>query len=238
MDFERIGLYIDGFDDKLNGGIPEGHVVLVAGESGTMKSSLCFNMLYHNAKKEGLKGVYITLEQSRDRLVRHMKGLGLPIEDVEDLVSVVDLAVIRKNLDKLGQQTWMHIFKMYAKNLRESMAFDVLVLDSLPVLEMLSDMKEPRNELFHFFEWLRELDITAFIITEIPHGTEFYAKYGEDFLSDGIIHLKMDKVDDVNIQRRIRCVKMRDTNHSPNYYTLMFEGGKFQATRVISDGGM
>ncbi|MDG6221496.1 MAG: ATPase domain-containing protein, partial [Candidatus Thermoplasmatota archaeon] len=123
-------------------------------------------------------------------------------------------------------------------NLRESMAFDMLVLDSLPVLEMLSEMKEPRNELFHFFEWLRDLDVTTIIIAETPPGTSEYGKYGEDFLSDGIFHLKMERVDDMNIQRRIRCVKMRDTNHSTNYFTLMFENGKFQATRVISDRGL
>ncbi|MDG6221363.1 MAG: ATPase domain-containing protein, partial [Candidatus Thermoplasmatota archaeon] len=115
MEFERIPTFIDGYDDKMSGGIPEGHVVLIAGESGTMKSSLAFNILFHNAKKSGLKGVYITLEQSRDRLVRHMAGLGMPIDEVEEMVSVVDLAIIRKNLDKLGQQTWMQIFKMYAK---------------------------------------------------------------------------------------------------------------------------
>ena len=233
---ERIKLFVDGFDERMDGGIPEGHVVLIAGESGTMKSSIAYNSLYHNALEEGTKGVYITLEQSRDRLVRHMTGLGMPIEDVEDFVSVVDLAIIRKNLEKLGQQTWMQIFKMYAKTLRENMGFDLLVLDSLPVLEMLAEMKNPRNELFLFFEWLRDLEVTTFLISEIPHGTEQYGKHGEDFLSDGIIHLKMERVDDVNIQRRIRCVKMRDTNHSPNYYTLLFEGGRFQATRVITDG--
>ena len=237
MELERIPLYIEGFDEKLGGGVPEGHVVLLAGESGTMKSSLAFNTLFMNAKRGGYKGVYITLEQSRDRLIRHMSGLSMNMEEVEDLLAVVDLAVIRKNLDKLGQQTWMHIFKMYAKNLRDSMGFDILVLDSLPVLEMLAEMKEPRSELFSLFEWLRDLDVTTILISEIPHGIESFGKHGEDFLSDGIIHLKMERLDDVNIQRRIRCVKMRDTNHNPNYHALLFENGRFQATRVISDRG-
>ncbi len=46
----RIKTYIQGFDDVMSGGIPEGHVVLIAGEPGTFKSSLAFNMLYHNVK--------------------------------------------------------------------------------------------------------------------------------------------------------------------------------------------
>jgi len=235
MEIERIRTYIEGFDDKLNGGIPKRHVVLLAGEPGTMKSSVAYNILYNNAKYHDIKGVYVTLEQGRESLLVHMENLGMKTDDVEKNISVVDLSLIRKNLEKLGQQTWMQIFKMYAQNLKNNMDYDVLILDSLPVLELLADFEDARNELFHFFEWLRELEVTTFLITEMPHASDKYAKNGEDFLADGIIHLKMERVDDVNIQRRIRAVKMRSTNHSPNYYTLLFEDGKFQATRVISD---
>jgi len=30
-------------------------------------------------------------------------------------------------------------------------------------------------------------------------------------------------------------VKMRGTGHSPNYYTLIFQDGMLQATRIIAD---
>ena len=232
---ERIPTFIEGFDDKLNGGIPKGNIVLFAGEPGTMKSSVSFYMLYHNAIKKGLKSVYVTLEQSRDSLLTHMNGLGMDISKVEDKISVVDLGLIRKNLDRLGQETWLQIFKMYAQNLKDNLDYEVLVLDSLPVLEMLANFERPRDDLFHFFEWMRSMDLSIWLITEMKHGKEDYGDNGEDFLADGVVHLKMERVDDINIQRRIRCAKMRKTNHSPNYYTLLFEGGKFQATRVISD---
>jgi hypothetical protein len=45
----------------------------------------------------------------------------------------------------------------------------------------------------------------------------------------------MELVDDINIQRRIRCVKMRSCNHSPNFYTLLFSDGEFQVTKVIGE---
>ena len=200
-----------------------------------MQSSVAFNMIYQNAKNNGKKCVYVTLEQSRDSLLTQMECLGMNPDEVEDSVSVVDLALIRKNLDKLGQQTWMQIFKMYAMNLKSNMDYDILVIDSLPVLEMLAQFENPRNELFHFFEWLKDLGVTTFIISEVGHKTDTFGVHGEDFLSDGMVHIKMERVDDVNIQRRIRCVKMRNTNNSPNYYTLLFDEGKFQTTRVISD---
>ena len=36
----RLKTYIEGFDRALEGGIPQGHIVLMAGTPGTMKSSL------------------------------------------------------------------------------------------------------------------------------------------------------------------------------------------------------
>src|SRR3989304_8165921 len=37
---DRVRTYIQGFDEKLSGGIPEGSIVLLCGEPGTMKSTL------------------------------------------------------------------------------------------------------------------------------------------------------------------------------------------------------
>ena len=42
----RIRTFIHGFDEKMSGGIPQGHVVLLAGEPGTMKSTIAFNIIY------------------------------------------------------------------------------------------------------------------------------------------------------------------------------------------------
>ncbi len=232
---KRIKTFIQGFDDRISEGIPEGHCVLIAGEPGAYKSSIAFSLLYNQALVEGKKGVYITLEQSRDNLAIHMKGMGFDHDKVDQLVTIVDLALIRKNLDKLGPQSWMQIFKTYAMNLKESLDYEILVIDSMPVLSMLAEFKNPRQELFHFFEWLRDLKVTTLILGEMSATNLDYAQYGEDFLADGIIHLKMERVGDVNIQRRIRCVKMRATAHNTDYYTLMYHQGRFQATRVISE---
>ncbi len=231
---DRIRTFIHGFDEKLGGGIPSGSVVLLAGEPGTMKSTIAFNILYQNALRDGRAGTYISLEQGRDNLTRHLVGMGLSPRDVEAKVSIVDLGMIRRNLDGMAERTWIDIFKMYASNLKRSLNYDLLVVDSLPVLEVMSHFESPREDLFQLFEWLRDLKATTILISEMKPGSEDFGKNGEEFLSDGIIHLKMERVDDANIQRRIRCVKMRGTNHSPNYYTLIFQDGVLQATRVIA----
>ena len=231
----RIRTFIQGFDEKLGGGIPAGHIVLLAGESGTMKSTIAFNVLYQNALREDRHGTYISLEQGRENLARHLTSMSLNPRDVDDKVSLVDLGMIRRNLDGMADKTWLEIFKMYASNLKRTLAYDILVVDSLPVLEVMARFENPREELFQLFEWLRDLKATTILISELKPGSDDFGKNGEEFLCDGIIHTKMERVDDANIQRRIRCVKMRATGHSPNYYTLIFQNGVLQVTRILAE---
>ena len=230
----RVRTFVQGFDEKLSGGIPEGSIVLLCGEPGTMKSTIAFNILYHNALREGRNGVHMTLEQSREGLAYHLRQMGLDPKDVEEKVSIVDLGMIRKNLEGT-QETWFEIFRMYATNLKRTIGFDLLTIDSLPVLEVMARFQNPREDLFRLFEWIRELDATVFMVSEMSTPQDPYGKYGEEFLADGIIHVKMQSVDDANIQRRIRCVKLRGTAHSPNYYTLIYQNGLFQVTRVLGE---
>lgn len=230
----RIRTYIREFDEHLQGGIPEGKVVLVAGAPGSMKSSLIYSILFHNAQEDGRKGLYISLEESRPSLLDQMENIGLQHAAVEDSLSVLDLGLIRKKLKMLGKKSWLALFKMYVENLKKTTDYSILAVDSLTVLETLARYRRHREEIFQLFEWFRDLGVTTFLTTEVKGDIE--TKYGEDYLADGIIHLKLEKVDDINMQRRIRCAKMRATHNSQNYYTLLVSDGWFTATKVIEEG--
>src|SRR5438046_9947634 len=73
---DRVKTYIQGFDEALGGGVPKGHVVLVSGSPGTMKTSVTFSILYNNVKA-GSKGLYISLEENHDDLKGAMDDLGM-----------------------------------------------------------------------------------------------------------------------------------------------------------------
>ena len=100
---KRIKTYIRGLDEHLQGGIPNDHTVLIAGKPGTMKSSVAYNILYHNAMNEKKSGVYVTLEQSRESVLDSMAGLGMPVEGLEDQLSVLDLA--KKIIELTGSKS-------------------------------------------------------------------------------------------------------------------------------------
>lgn len=227
MAVKRIKTYIRGLDEQLQGGVPQGHVVLIAGKPGTMKSSVAFNIAYHNAREDGSGCVYVTLEQSRDSMLGNMAGLGMEIKGLEKKLSVLDLALIRKKLKDLSNKTWVEVFKMYVNNLRRSMDISVLVIDSLPVMEVMGKFENPRDDLFKFFEWLRDLNITTFLIAEMEQDSDKFCRYGEDFLSDGIIHLDL-RQEDRAVNLFLSIVKMRKTAHKRGYFPLIFDEGGFE----------
>jgi len=71
-------------------------------------------------------------------------------------------------------------------------------------------------------------------VTEVKGGETGFGSKGEDYLADGIIHLMMAKVNEETVQRRLRIVKMRSTNHSTNLFSLIVDKGNFRVARVIS----
>jgi len=225
-------MFIKGFDEALGPGIPEGHVVLLVGPPGTMKSSVAYNFLWQNAKRGGARGAYVTLEQSRESLAFQMGRMGMPRDAVPDKLQVEDLARIRLGLpEETGEKPWLDVLKAHLEDMRQAQPFDLLVLDSLPVLEIIAGLRERRITLFHFFGWLKSLNVTSFVVSEtVP---DLSSVKDEDFLADGVIHLTMERVGDIDVYRRIRCLKMRGVEHSANIFTLEFREGRFRATQVI-----
>ncbi|TFG55938.1 MAG: circadian clock protein KaiC [Methanomassiliicoccus sp.] len=237
IEIDRVKTYIHNFDDYIQGGVPKGHVILISGTPGTMKSSVCYSILYNNAKNNGIRSVYMTLEQSKENLLQQMNYMGMNDPEVQSKVHVLDLAMIRKNVtEMMAKGSWLQVFKMYAETVRKEKGFDILVLDSLDVLEMAAQLNSDlRNDLFYLFMWLRELRITSFLISETSPDQMFGSRFEEGFLADGVISLKLQTIGESDVQRRIRAVKLRSTNHKTGYFSLMFNDGMFRATQVINE---
>ncbi len=230
---ERIRSYVVNLDNQMSGGIPEGHIVLISGNPGTYKSSLAYNILYHNALKEGRKGLYISFQQSRDSLQDQFVSLNMPHEWVEEKITIVDVSYLRETMEA-SPKDWMDIFKGYVENIRATTDYELLVVDSLTTLELISNVENRRDELFHLFEWLRDFDgLTPILLVERPMTEE--TLHEEEFLADGIIYLTKERVGRVESRRYLSIDKMRATKHNTSFFTLLFDGDRFQVTRVISE---
>ena len=233
-DIERIPTNILGLDESMEGGIPQGHIVIVAGASGAMKSSVTFSQLYNAVLYGETSGIYVTLEQGKDSLRAHMSNMGMNVDDarVRNRIAIIDLADLRVQLDEQGMSNridWMGQLIKQLTSYRQSIGFEILVFDSLGAFFTLTKMENPRDEIFRLFEAVRRLELTSFFICEMT-GVDHkqFGEYGvEDYLSDGVIHLVMERNgDDVN--RKLRVVKMRHTNHRLGYIPFEWDSDKQQ----------
>lgn len=225
----RIRTFVQGFDEALEGGIPAGHVVLLAGPSGSMKTSLALSIAYHN-RLQGAKVLYVSLEEGRESLVRTMERLGMKGGD--DFL--VDIGKLRTEHEAVeGARDWLQILKDYLARRLEKDRIAILVLDPLNSLYSLTEMTNPRRDLFHFFTYLRGLGLTTILIAEYEGATDF--PHHEDFLADGAITLSYVNSADGRVDLRIRCNKMRHANHARDYFLLEFEGGRFRARPIAAE---
>ncbi len=232
---KKVSTFIEGFDEALGGGIPKGNVVLVSGTPGTMKSSLCFSILYENVKHRGSKGLYISLEESHDDLKASMEELGMRGLDSIEL-HLLDVGKIRQeHREEEANRDWMEILQTYIEQRVKGQGLDLVVVDSLAALYSLSHLENPRRQLFHFISFLKDLGATTFLISEMRAGEPRYAQYDEDFLADGILYVKQWEVGDSDVQLRLRCVKMRRTRHAHGYFALIRTDDRFLVTSIISE---
>lgn len=234
---ERVPTFVEGFDEALGGGIPRGHVVLICGTPGTMKTSLAFSILYNNVKERGARALYVTLEESYEDVVLAMEDLGMT--DVDDMeLYVLDVGRIRlEHQEEEGQKVWLQLLKEYIDKRVTLQDYHLLAIDSLSGLYSLSPLTSPRQELFHFFSFLRGLGTTTLLISEIPFHSNRLVPYEEDFLADGIFLLRQVDVAETDVQLRLRCVKMRRAKHDHSYFALVREADRFRTTSIISRAG-
>lgn len=253
-DIIRYKLHINGLDDQMQG-IPQGHVTLIAGSAGTMKSSVAFNALYWEAVENNKTGLYISLEQSYSSILNHMinmdydltktnviiiKDLATFSKEIEKIKTnthnngnliIVDVGCIRKEVGDLKideNRSWLNVIKNVIKKVKRETDIDLFVLDSISALHVLSKFKNPRLEIFYVFEFLRDLAITSFMITETPLDGGHIGDFNEDFLCDGIIYIKLNAYRRKQI-REISIIKMRTTKCNHDTFSLEFREGTFHA---------
>ncbi len=231
----RVRTFVEGLDDTLEGGIPWGHVVLIEGAPGTMKSSLGFSILLNNATREGLHCVYLSLEERTSSLLKQMGSLGLKLEVRKGSLVVLDPKTASNLFGE--RDDWVAALREGIASIKEQRGLDLIVIDSLEALEVLAKFKDRRREMYRLFEWLRDLGVTSFVITERPDwlvaGHVLQGRWDEDFLADGVVHLRIHMVSDLDAQRRLRVVKMRGTKHETGYLAMVLDDGRFKVTRAM-----
>jgi len=220
---------VSGFDSLFSkGGIPKGNSVLIAGGPGTGKSTFCRQICF-NLVSKGKKCMYVSFEESKDRIIKSMENFGWDIkkhiENGELLIQKINpLDILRMKFGSIGGSGSATELSYKIKPLVIPKDFhpEVIVVDSLSAIIAASVTKDKNyrvylQQLFNFFE---ETGATSFLITETEPIPTRYSDSGiEEFLADGIIVLyNIQKKDER--QNAIEVLKMRYAQHTKKAVVL------------------
>jgi KaiC domain protein len=210
-DIPRIDFGIEGLDEMIQGGVPERSLVVAIGEAGTGKTTFGLQFL-HEAIENGERAVFITLEESRERVVqsatekgwefdRHTEEGNLAVIDIDPIEMANSLTSIRNELPRLV----------------EEFGASRLVLDSVSLLEMMyDDQSTRRTEIYDFTKALKQAGVTTMVTSEASEDNAFASRYGIiEYLTDAVVVLRYIRPEDFRETRlAVEIQKIRDANHS------------------------
>ncbi|WP_396611806.1 KaiC domain-containing protein [Haloferax sp. S1W] len=222
-DIDRVDIGISGLDDMILGGVPKRSLMVAIGSAGTGKTTFGLQFL-HETLKNGGSGVYITLEESRERILDTADEKGWDFTGYEDKerLSVVDM-------DPVEMANSLTSIRNDLPRLVEEFGADRLVLDSVSLLEMMYDHpSKRRSEVFDFARSLKDAGVTTMLTSEADRENPHTSRHGlVEYLADAVFVLQYVRPDDFRETRlAIEIQKIRDANHSRETkpYELTDEG--------------
>ncbi|MCK5261112.1 MAG: AAA family ATPase [Thermoplasmatales archaeon] len=235
---------IIGFDDLFaEGGVPKGNSVLVAGGTGTGKSTFCRQVCYSLVSK-GKNCMYVSFEESIERIEKSMNNFGWDakkyIDDGRLLIQEINpLDILRMKFGSIsgsGSATEIS-YKVKPLIIPKGFNPEVIVVDSLTAVISASISKEKNyriylQQLFSFFE---ETGATSFLVTETEQIPTRFSDTGiEEFLADGIIVLYNIQKGDKR-ENAIEILKMRYSDHQKKIFAMEItnEGIKIYPERQV-----
>ncbi|WP_177209070.1 KaiC domain-containing protein [Natronobacterium haloterrestre] len=210
-DLPRTELGVEGLDRMIRGGVPERSLIVAIGSAGTGKTTLGLQFL-DQGLADGERAVYITLEESRQRVIDSATEKGMPFDRYVDegRLAIVDL-------DPVEMANSLASIRNELPQLVEEFGATRLVLDSVSLLEMMYENRaKRRNEVYDFTKGLKEAGVTALLTSEAAEGNPYASRHGiVEYLTDAVFVMQYVRPDDFRETRlAIEIQKIRDANHS------------------------
>ncbi len=210
-DIDRITLGIEGLDAMIRGGVPARSLMVAIGSAGTGKTTLGLQFLAEGLRN-GERAVYITLEESRQRVIRSATEKGFAYDEyTED----GDLAVV--GIDPVEMANSLGSIRSELPRLIDEFGASRLVLDSVSLLEMMYDDRAARrNQIYNFTKSLKQSGVTTLLTSEASEETAYASRHGiVEYLTDAVFVLQYVRPSDFQETRlAIEIQKIRDANHS------------------------
>ncbi len=206
----RLSTGVEGLDEMLDGGIPPGYAVLVAGSTGTGKTTLGLQFLCEGAAK-GEKGLLVSFEENPEKITRLASGYGF---DLDKFISEGLLRIMHQTPAGLLADQFLYDLDNLLNDFHPSR----VVLDSLTDLNFaVRDPARLQDATWTLANLIESYGATALLTNEIPDvmGSFAISDVHLSILVDGIILLRYVEIES-EIQRAISILKMRGVDHDKN----------------------
>jgi len=210
MSTERVKVGIKGLDDMLGGGLIPNSICVIIGTYGTGKTTFSLNFIREGLEKNE-NVIYISLEESKARILTYMEQKGWKPEDY------LDKSLHIFKLDPTDFNLANNRIKKELPGLIEELKATRVVIDPISLFEDLftTDSKR-RQEMYRFAEGIRDKRCTILITSETHRDNMFSSRHGLlEYLADTVILLRYVRPTDLtNVHLALEVVKMRLSSHS------------------------
>lgn len=215
----RISTRIPGFDDMIQGGLPERSVSTLVGAAGTGKTTFALQYVYNGANEIHEKGLLVSFGESRDQLEVVGKGLGMDRLDEltsNGLLTIVGILPERSSIEAHAA----HIERLLSEtNARRVVFDDVTALQSICTDEEFYFLLKKLTQIAKSHNATTILTIT----TSDLAGTSITGM-GLSTLMDSIILMRYVEIEG-KMDRSLILLKMRGTKHDNSIKKFRIDRG-------------
>jgi len=227
---------IQGLDDLISGGFPEGRVVLVVGGPGSGKTILTSQFLYKGIHEHKENGIFVSLDESKDHYYSEMQQFGWDFKKAEeekrfvfiDATRISRVAALKEkqykeeNRSLRGKQLPIDTLVEELQAKIQQIGAKRVVVDTLAALfYRFPDFVERRTAVVDLIESLSDLGTTTIVTTELSHLSLERNVLDEEYMVHGVIMMQT-LFSRGATTRALQVEKMRGANVNTNLvpYTI------------------
>ena len=194
------------FDKKMGGGIPEGSLTLIEGQSDAGKSVLVQQLTW-GGLRDGFKVIFYTTENTTRSLLQQMKDLGLDIEDYF-LLGKINVYPVPQ---AFTEEQSLSIFQRLRQHIATRPDADIVIVDSLTTFVS----HVPEHETLTFFTLCKEFCDAGKTLIFTMHSYAFSEQMFVRLRSicDAHMRLRVEEVGD-QLVKALEVAKVRGAEKS------------------------
>jgi KaiC domain protein len=211
MTLTRVRTGVPGLDEMLQGGFPDGHMIVAMGSFGTGKTTLGLQFLMEGLS-HGENCIFISLEEDKDSVVKNASSFGWDLA-----TPVADKKLGLFKLEPSDAKTTVTRIRSDLPKFVKSFGARRVVIDSVSLLNMMfPDESDRRSNLFNLCQLLRSTGATSILTAEVKDENPRSSRDGlAEYTADGVLLMQSDEnKESGEVQLTVRVLKMRRTAHS------------------------